>query len=316
MADRLCNNFDTLWKIFPDELNNSGNYNFPNGLFKKYCSSEKCEGDVNIVNAGCLWLFNEFFGKTGTSSYHDVYKDVTMCIMIWLSYKLSLKTFNNITTLKDFYSNYIENNKEYTKDKLNDETYSSYKEIIDEIKEYMNIDIINISKFYKLLKLLCDMNTSYKNNNSSKISEDGNKFVDEYQKLFDDDNNNGDNSYNKVLLVLSNWYNNFGKGTRYNNTSINLTPLPTKKTPKKDNVESSKETKTTESSNEAGKSDIATITLSQNTTLSGSSLVNKIISVLSIFGAIAIFFGISYKYSLFGFRKRAQKQNLREKLKK
>ncbi|ETB56502.1 hypothetical protein YYC_05541 [Plasmodium yoelii 17X] len=316
MADRLCKNFDTLWRIFPDELNVSGNYNFPNGLFKKYCSSEKCEGDVNIVNAGCLWLFNEFFGKSGTTSYHDVYKDVAVCIMIWLSYRLNQKTENGIKTLNDFYSDHIENNKEYTKDKLNDPKYNSYKKIIDEIKEYMNIDIIHISKFYKLLKLLCDMNTSYKNNNSSKISEDGKKFVDEYQKLFDDDNNNDDNSYNKVLLVLSNWYNNFGKGTDFNNTSINLTPLPTKKTPKKVEVEISNGIKIDESSSETGNQDITTITLSHNTALSDSSLVNKLIIALSIFAAISIFLGIGYKYSLFGFRKRSQKEHLREKLKK
>ncbi|ETB58704.1 hypothetical protein YYC_03530 [Plasmodium yoelii 17X] len=291
-----CNNFDTLWKLFPDDLNASGNYNFPSGLFKKYCSSEKCEGDANIVNAGCLWLFNEFFSKTGTTSYHDVYKDVVVCIMIWLSYRLNQKPENGIKTLNDFYSDHIENNNEYTKDKLNDPKYNSYKEIIDEIKEYMNIDIIHISKFYKLLKLLCDMNTSYKNNNSNKISEDGKKFVDEYGRLFNDIDNNIDNSsFSKVLLVLSNCYTNFGKGTYFNNMSINLTPLPTKKTPQKDNVESSKETKTTESLNETGKPDIATITLSPNNALSDSSLVSKLIPVLSIFGVIAIFLGISYK---------------------
>ncbi|CDS44070.1 YIR protein [Plasmodium yoelii] len=52
-----------------------------------------------------------------------------------------------------------------------------------------------------------------------------------------------------------------------------------------------------------------------NGTSSVSSIASKLFIVLSIFGAIAIFLGVSYKYSLFGFRKRFQKQKLREKLK-
>ncbi|SBW38329.1 Plasmodium variant antigen protein Cir/Yir/Bir, putative, partial [Plasmodium berghei] len=50
-------------------------------------------------------------------------------------------------------------------------------------------------------------------------------------------------------------------------------------------------------------------------TSSSSSIGNQLFTVLSIFGAIAFFLGISYKYSLFGRRKRAQKQYLREKIK-
>ncbi|CXH19895.1 Plasmodium variant antigen protein Cir/Yir/Bir, putative [Plasmodium berghei] len=50
-------------------------------------------------------------------------------------------------------------------------------------------------------------------------------------------------------------------------------------------------------------------------TLSSSSIGNKLIPVLSIFGAIAFFLGIGYKYSLFKSRKRSRKQHLREKVK-
>ncbi|EAA18511.1 putative yir3 protein [Plasmodium yoelii yoelii] len=46
-----------------------------------------------------------------------------------------------------------------------------------------------------------------------------------------------------------------------------------------------------------------------------SLLTYSLISIAFIFVAIPIFLGISYKYSLFGFRKRLQKQYLREKLK-
>ncbi|ETB58519.1 hypothetical protein YYC_04108 [Plasmodium yoelii 17X] len=44
-------------------------------------------------------------------------------------------------------------------------------------------------------------------------------------------------------------------------------------------------------------------------------LTYSLISIAFIFVAIPIFLGISYKYSLFGFRKRFQKQKLREKIK-
>ncbi|WBY57650.1 PIR protein [Plasmodium yoelii yoelii] len=49
---------------------------------------------------------------------------------------------------------------------------------------------------------------------------------------------------------------------------------------------------------------------------SSSSIASKLIPILSILVAIPIFLGIAYKYSLFGFRKRGQKQHLRENLKK
>ncbi|ETB63469.1 hypothetical protein YYC_00224 [Plasmodium yoelii 17X] len=316
MADRLCNHFDTLRKLFQDELKASGEYHFQKATFNKYCPNGKCNSDTDIANAGCLWLFNQFFGTSGTSHYHDVYKDVTVCIMIWLSYKLNLKPPENINTLKEFYYNYIETNTEYTKNKLNDGKFKSYKEIIDEIKEYMDINISNMAKFDELLKLLCNMNTSYTKGKSTIFSEDANKFVDKYNELLNDDNNHDDSSYSKVLLVLSNYYSNFEKNRAIHNTQMKFPPLPTEKTHKKDNVGGHKVTKETEPSSETDQLYTATTNLIANTTLSDSSLVNKLIIVLSILAAIAFFLGISYKYSLFGFRKRSQKQKLREKLKK
>ncbi|CDS44174.1 PIR protein [Plasmodium yoelii] len=316
MADVLCREFETIWRFFSDKLNDSGEYNFQKGAFNKYCPSNNCDTNIDKINAGCLWLFNAFFGKSGTSNYDDRYISVVVCIMIWLSYKLSLNLPDNITTLKDFYSNYIQNNEEYIKNKPNDEKYTSYKEMIEEIKEYMDINISHMSNFYELLNLLCNMNTaSTKENNNSGILQCANKFVDKYKELLNDDNNNDNNSYNKVLSVFSKYYTNFGNNTFYNNPPKNLPPLPTEKTGKKEVVDS-KVTKTTVSSSETDKTIHVMENPSSNITLSGSSLVNKLIPVLSILFAIAIFWGIAYKYSLFGFRKRSQKQHLRKKLKK
>ncbi|CDR19176.1 YIR protein, partial [Plasmodium yoelii] len=292
--NNVCEEFDTFWKFFRDGLKEY-KYDFNNGTFKKYCPSNSCVADTDILNAGCLWLFNQFFGKAGISLYHNTYKDATVCVMIWLSYKLNQKTEHATTKLSDFYTNYIQNSTEYATHKPNDETYDSYIKILDEIKEYMDININHMSKFYELLKLLCNMNTAYNGKNSSKILDYANKFGEEYGKLLNDnDNNIDDSSYSKVLSVLSKCYDNFGDYTLLNNTPINRPPLPTKKTPQQVNQEVPKEIKTTETSSGSDKLDTET-TLSSNITLSESSLVNKLIPILSILVAIPMFLGIAYK---------------------
>ncbi|WBY59565.1 PIR protein [Plasmodium yoelii yoelii] len=313
--NKVCDQFDTFWKFFRDGLKDSKHYDFNIGTFKKYCPNSNCDADADIINAGCLWLFNAFFDRYGISNYGNSYKDVAVCIMIWLGYILNLKPHKEITSLMDFYSKHIENNTKYTDHKFNDSDYDSYK-IIDEIKEYMNIDINNMSKFYELLKLLCNMDNAYNKNKSNNFSEDAKKFVDKYQEFLDDDNNTDGSPYSKVLLVLSKCYEEFGKYTVLNSTPKDRPSLPTKKTAKDGSILDSKGIKTIEPSSEAEQSIHITTTPSFNTTLSGSTLASKLIPVLLIFAAIPIFLGIAYKYSLFGFRKQSQKQQLREKLKK
>ncbi|ETB56074.1 hypothetical protein YYC_05883, partial [Plasmodium yoelii 17X] len=311
-----CSWFDTFWKYFPDESNNSGNSDFKYLVFKKYCPDENCNDDINKINAGCLWLLNTFFGIGGIPFYRDSYKHATVCIMMWLSYKLNQKSKNRFTKLYDFYSKHMANNTEYTDNKLIGKIFKSYKEVIDQIKEYMDIDINEISKFYELLKLLCNMNTAYTKDKDSDFLEYVKKFVEEYEKLLNDDKNTDNSLYNKILNILYNYYNKFEDNRFTIKTEMIRPPLSTEKTSQKVGVDVSNVTKITELSNETGKTDIVTTTPGSNSALSDSSLVNKLIPVLSIFVAIPIFWGIFYKYSLFGFRKRSQKQHLREMLKK
>ncbi|CDS44708.1 PIR protein [Plasmodium yoelii] len=309
----VCKNFKNLWNYFPDKPDNSG---FRDLIFKKYCHNDNCDTNIKKINAGCLWLFDIFFGTGGIPFYNDSYKHVVICIMIWLSYKLNQKTENGNSKLTNYYSNNIADNPDYTEQKIIGKKFKSYKEIIDQIKEYMDIDINEISKFYELLKLLCNMDIYYKNNKSTEFIQDAEKFVEEYGKLRDHDNNTDNSSYNKILHVLSNYYNNFEKYRVNIITEMKFPPLSTEKTSQKVDVKDSKEIQTTESFTETEKTNILTDPPISNTALSGSSLVNKIILVLSVFGAIAFFLGISYKYSLFGFRKRSKKQQIRGKLKK
>ncbi|ETB63232.1 hypothetical protein YYC_00071 [Plasmodium yoelii 17X] len=311
-----CKKFDNSRKGFPDKLNSSGEYDFKGALLKKYCPNNQCESDTDKINAGCLGLFIDMFGKHGSSFSSSTYKDEAACILTWLGYILTLKPPDKINTLTDFYSNYMQNYEKYTEHIITNQMYKNYKEIIDAIKEYMNIDISKMAKFYELFKLLCDMNTTYTKDKSTECLQHANNFVDGYRKLLNDDNNNDGNSHNKLLFVLSNYYNNFENGRDFNKIEITFPRLPTEKTALKLEVEDSDGTKIAESPSETGKSDNIMTTLSSNTTLSSSSILNKIIPILSIFAAITVFWGISYKYSLFGFRKRSPKQHLREKLKK
>ncbi|CDS44681.1 hypothetical protein YYC_02813 [Plasmodium yoelii 17X] len=315
---KVCRDFDTFWRFFPDELKDSGEskeYDFNSRMLKKYCPKESCNNDIDKINAGCLWLINAIFSTSNFTFDNNTLKDDAVCIMIWLGYILSLKPPDNIKTLNDFYSNHIEKNTMYSEHKVNNqETYN--KKIMDGIKEYMDINISHMPRFYELLKLLCNMNSDIEKKSSDDILKHANNFLNIYKELLNDNNNDDGSTYNKVLLVLYRYYMNFGKGTNlYSKTKV-FPSLPTKKTAENGGISDSKVTKTIESSSETGQSNIVTTTFSSNTTLSGSSLVNKLIPVLSIFVAIAILGGISYKYSLFGFRKRVQKQHLREKLKK
>ncbi|CDS44721.1 PIR protein [Plasmodium yoelii] len=325
---KVCGDFDTFWRFFPDGLKDSINYKFNTGSFKKYCPNNNCDSDIDKINAGCLWLINNIFSTSDFSVDNNTLMDDATCIMIWLGYILNLKPPDNINTLKDFYSKHIEKNTMYTENKVNNqETY--IKEVMEGIKEYMDINISYMPKFYELLKLLCNMNSDIKKT-SNDVLQYANNFGDEYGKLLNDNENIDGSSYNKLLLVLSRYYTNFGKGSEHYDKTTDFPSLPTKKTTENGEVldtkvtktaenggiSDTKVTKTTESSHETDKSNIVTIIPISNTVLSGSSLVNKIIIFLSIFGAIAILGGISYKYSLFGFRKRSQKQRLREKLKK
>ncbi|EUD72211.1 hypothetical protein YYG_02912 [Plasmodium vinckei petteri] len=91
----------------------------------------------------------------------------------------------------------------------------------------------------------------------------------------------GNSSYREILSSLSTDYNNFksdcdGKCNCYNN----IPTLPKIKAPP------------------------------------SLSIVSKLIPVSLIFAAMPIFLGIAYKYSLFEFDNRLQRQYLREKLKK
>ncbi|ETB59351.1 hypothetical protein YYC_02869 [Plasmodium yoelii 17X] len=328
--NKICSKFDTLISIFPDELNNSGNYNFKSTPPKKYCPNGSCNNDIDKINGYCVWLFNLIYGdKIDFSNNADNNTNIVTYILAWLSYKLSQKPQSEITTLKDFYNKHMENIPEYNKSIENDTKYKTYISLININKKLMDIDIKVMSKFYVVFKNLCKMynDLSKANTNGAEYLKYVNNFVDNYNALFNDTNSN---LFKQVLFAVSNDYNHIKSTLSFESVRKQFPELTNKKTETQVSTSSPKETQmddssskipvsisqTEGSSSQSGVSDSQSGVSDSETTLFSSLTINKLIPIPFILVVTLILLGIAYKYSLFGFRKRSQKQHLREKLKK
>ncbi|CDU20354.1 PIR protein [Plasmodium yoelii] len=311
MNKQGCKWFNSLWFHFPDELKDNENYKFSYGdqNFKQYCTNNSCDSNLEKINAACLYLFNAFFGN------HNSFKtnaknnfDVVDYIIIWLSYMLSLKQENGINKLNDFYTNHIATNAHYNNTIHGIRDYKCYKQIIDKKKDFLDIDINNniISKFYEAFKLLYEMYYAFdgSTSNCKKCSKNVNQFVETYENLYKNYNNTDSIPYKKILFTLSTDYN------KLKNECNGIQSFPSIETT--NNLVKISE----QPSAQISATDSKQTVKSSEVTSSSSSIVSKLISIPFIFVATLIFLGISYKYSLFGFRKRPQKQQIREKLKK
>ncbi|VTZ78177.1 PIR protein [Plasmodium yoelii] len=296
MNKEVCEKFMSIWDFFPDTLE-KGEYKFNEKNFLDgYCDSNICDTDLAKINGGCLYLFNKFFGTSQLfKSVANSNINIVEYIMIWLTYMLNLKNqVGNKTNPKFFYETTIDNDK--YKNYIPDVTeYKNYKELIDKKTYFLDMDRNIISKFYEAFKLLCEMYAEFDDNTQycANCSKNANNFVNKYREMNENSDITNNSSYKQLLSTLSKDYNNFMN--KYNNNQyLKSSPLPT--------IEKTE--------NSAHK-----IVQSSEDTSSSSSVTNKLFTVLSIFGAIAFFLGISYKYSLFGFRKRFKKQQIREKIK-
>ncbi|CDU85264.1 uncharacterized protein PY17X_1043500 [Plasmodium yoelii] len=288
MNKEVCKKFENIRTNFTYQSSNKS-YQIKNeNDFKKYCTSNNCSTEFDKISAGCLYLFDAFFESS--SSFKNLANsniNVVDYIMLWLSYILSLKNNEFKNSLKSFYSTVINSDEKYKKSINYVEGNSNYRDLIVKKHNLTNDDMDNniISKLYDAFKLLCEMYTAFDEStlNCTNCSEKASQFVNKYEELNRDSNNTYGSSHNKILSTLSTDYNKLKD--KCSNTSSFPSIDPVKFSEKSSQVTSS------------------------------SSIANKLLLVLSIFGAIGIFVGISYKYSLFGFRKRVQKQYLREKIK-
>ncbi|EAA15620.1 putative yir3 protein, partial [Plasmodium yoelii yoelii] len=288
-----CRNFILVREKFPDQLDSNKKYTFKDKEhFKDYCTNG-CDNDFEKINAGCLYFFDTFF-KDSSLFEHVAKNNINIVdyIMIWLSYMLSLMENELKESLEFFYKTYIIGGDKYRNTIAGISEYSSYMELISKKHDFTNVDMNKniISGIYDAFKLLCEIYTEFNENtsNCTKCSGKADQFVKKYEELIKDPTINKNSSYSKALCtLLADYYNLKNK---CNGTSS----LPTiDKT--KINVQCSEQI-----------SEVAS---------SSSSITKKLFIVLSIFGVIAFFLGISYKYSLFGFRKRFKKQQIREKIK-
>ncbi|CDS44796.1 PIR protein [Plasmodium yoelii] len=288
MDAEICKRLLPLKNSFSN-LDNDGGYQFINNEdFQNYCTSENCDDDTDKVNARCLYIFDEFFKNS--DNFESVAKsniNIVEYIMIWLSYMLNRIKTQEKNSIELFYDTYIKDNDKYTDNIKYIVGYKGYKDLIDRNKYFLSMDMSIISKLYDAFNTLCDIYIDHDANKSNCVnySEKANQFVETYKKIIIDHNIGENIRYFHVLINLL---------TDYDNLKKNCENIPS--TP-----------------------DITKIISEQHVcevASSSSSIASKLIPILSILVAIPIFLGIAYKYSLFGFRKRSQKQHLRENLKK
>ncbi|WBY60502.1 PIR protein [Plasmodium yoelii yoelii] len=276
----------------PDDLNKTTPLDFyGNQNFKNYCPSASCNTELEKNTIGFLWLLGECYSAFKNKSHNiNSVNAFFIYIISWFSYKLNQNKGKKFTTINDFFTEHVKTSGKYERFINDAYRIGELKGFMDERNDLLDINIEDLHKFYDASKLLCNMYmNAEKNNNDSTLLNDAKDFVKKYTDLNESNNIEG-TARIKILSALSTDYNNLKKKC-------------TNKGDKYKDFPSIPET-------------IANIyALKSGDTSSSSSIGNKLFTVLSIFVAIAFFLGISYKYSLFGFRKRFQKQKLGEKIK-
>ncbi|SBW38191.1 BIR protein, partial [Plasmodium berghei] len=299
MNDHVCRRFLFVRNWFPDKLDSEGSYQFimdENNL-NGYCTSNRCDGDLEKINAGCLFLFDAFFKDSSSFKYHNNINIVDY-IMIWLSYMLNLKKNKDGTSnLQYFNKTYINSNEKYKTPITGVEGYTSYKDLIDKKHDLTKVDIKDISKFYDAFKLLCEMYTNFDENTSycTGCSENANKFVAKHGELKNDSSITSNSSYKQLFSTLSNDYNNFKNYcTSKGGNCKDIPSLPSIETTKitADLPEQTKQIQqTVETSEQTAQGSAHSSGRFSEDPSSSSPIGNKLFTVLSIFGAIAFFLG-------------------------
>ncbi|VTZ71872.1 PIR protein [Plasmodium yoelii] len=304
MNKQGCKLFFAVRNSISDNLDKAENYKFNiEGNFNEYCTNGQCSSNLGKINAGCLFLFDAFFKDYSVfSSVAKSNINIVDYIIIWLNHMLNLKkSEEHMSNLQYFYNTYINGGNMYKNPITGIKEYNSYKNLIDKKLDLINMDMNIISKFYDAFNTLCMMYIEFdeEKSNCTKCLKYANEFVKKYKILKEDSSITEKSACSQILSSLSNYYDDFKSYCTSKGGNCEQYPsIPTIETPQI----------------YVGSSAKSSGQISEDAS-SSSSITNKLFIVLSIFGAIAFFLGISYKYSLFGFRKRFQKQKLREKLK-
>ncbi|CDU16382.1 PIR protein [Plasmodium yoelii] len=199
--------------------------------------------------------------------------------ILWLSYKLNQKTQNGTTKLDDFYTKHIKENSCYNENIGVNSDDKIKKDVIENKIKSMDMNIKDISNFYDPFKSLCNVYSELdpEKTQCKTCLENAGEFFEKYEKHKNAlDITKGD-SYSQLWFSLLKDYKFFEN--EYNRVKCGNVP--------------------------------SLVACSQS-----SIIKNTLITIAIIFVAASILLVVSYKYSLFGFRKRSQKQHLREMLKK
>ncbi|SCL88694.1 Plasmodium variant antigen protein Cir/Yir/Bir, putative, partial [Plasmodium chabaudi adami] len=193
-------NDGTQTKVTNEAIHNYCHYD------DKQLEKDKCSGYYEMTSSGVIHLINNLKGKNVLD-----YDKLAEYAILWLSYKLKIKENNLVKKLSDFYKSYIDTNEYYNKNINGDNL--TYKEIIDKKKDLMDMDINEIFKLEAPFNILyylyheisdkhsdCDTNSNY-----------ANSFVNQFNDLNNHPNNKENSSYNKLLSILSDDYNNLQK---------------------------------------------------------------------------------------------------------
>ncbi|CDS44411.1 PIR protein [Plasmodium yoelii] len=278
MSKELCESINTIDKYFDDDLNNPEEHDFRNTLNIFFTDSNCSSGEEKISSGfiALLTLLNSI-----ENNDHLKGDQLVEYAILWLSYKLNQKKENGTTKLSDFLTENIKKNSCYDKHIATNTNNGDkiYMDVIDDKINSMDIDIKDISNFYDAFKSLCNMYSELdpEKTQCKKCFENAGEFFEKCEKVKNAFDINKGSSYLQLWSSLSNDYILFKQ--LYNvNTCANESPFVA--CPR------------------------------------SSVTKNTIITIAIIFVAASILLGVSYKYSLFGFRKRSQKQHLREMLKK
>ncbi|ETB63545.1 hypothetical protein YYC_00001, partial [Plasmodium yoelii 17X] len=202
-----CEKFQEVRNAIFDQLDSKGNYQFENEDFlNKHCDNGSCDGPFDKISAGCLYLFDAFFG--GYQSFNNVaIRNINIAdyILIWLRYMLDLTRIGDNVDIGPFYEKYISNGKKYNTKIEGVTGYHTYNDLIYIKEDLMSIDIKAMSKFYDAFILLCEIciGVDEKSSNCDNYLKKAKKFVEIYDELNEDYNNGRDSPYNQLLSTLS-----------------------------------------------------------------------------------------------------------------
>ncbi|EAA16700.1 PIR protein [Plasmodium yoelii] len=259
---------------YVDDPKNSGGYNSIS-YFKYYCPDNKCDTDEKKIISAFIALIPLFNGMDDVENLES--DKLAEYAILWLSYKLNQKTENGTTKLYDFYTKHIEKNSYYDKHITTDNGSNKInKAVIDKKIKSMNMNIKDISNFYDPFKSLCKMYIEVDaSNQCMQCLENAGDFFEKCEKVKNTLDISKGSSYSQLWSSLSNDYDKFKE--KYNSVKCGY--------------------------------------VSSLVACPRSSVTkNTLIKIAIIFVASSILLGISYKYSLFGFRKKVKKR-LRRKLK-